>query len=45
MAVGAYTRIMERIILDAKLTPERKNEFIEFRTKNYKKSQGEQTHY
>ena len=35
-AVGAYKRIMEKIILDSKLTPERKDEFIEFRTNKLK---------
>ena len=32
MAVGGYKRIMEKIILDAKLTPDRKEEFTEFKT-------------
>ena len=35
-AVGAYKRIMEKIILDSKLTPERKDEFIEFRENKLK---------
>ena len=30
--MGGYKRIMEKIILDAKLTPERKEEFKEFKT-------------
>ena len=35
-AVGAYTRIMEKIILDSKISPERKDEFIEFETNKLK---------